>query len=171
MKFGILPFLLASFACGLFSYQSPAFGAGPTREELLSAQTDGLGMRRGKKREDDGLRDPMRMNREREPDTRSSATSGSSRVSSPAGPGPDSGSSVTTSSGRVSGTGIVTGLGAPAAGGMGKVGPVRHSGVVTGAGTAAPVVSGGARAGAGIVNGAGTRGGGNAMGHGRGGKH
>ncbi len=53
-----------------------------------------------------------------------------------------------------------------------RKGRIAGTGIVTGADTVAPVVSGGARPGAGILSGAGgPPGKANAFGHGRGGKH
>src|SRR5690242_8430248 len=116
MKFSVVVFLVAAFTAGLFSCDVTALAAGPTREEMMSAQTDGLGLRRGKKREDEGVREPMRMDRNRDADTTSSAASGSS-TSRASGPSSGSEPSITTSSGGTARSGIVTGLGAPAAGG------------------------------------------------------
>jgi hypothetical protein len=175
MKFALAP--LAAFAVALFWFEAPVHAEQPTREALESAQTDGFGMRRGRRRTDEEWLEPNRWRRE-EFDRRGATAANASAPrpshtseqtentgtapSSTTRPGEGSGV-VTSGSGSDGngpragkpGNGIVTGLGAPGAGGKSEHDHGRRaarSGIVTGAGG---VHHGGRAGGNGIVSAAG----------------
>lgn len=133
-----------------------AFAAQPTRDDMLEAQTDALGLKRGKKHGDEHWYDPMRINQDAGSNTATNASgvpgtaasrADTSSVEPTRTPSAATDSGITTatgangtafqpSSGRP-GAGIVTGLGTPAAGSNGRSagrGPAPRSGIVTGAG-------------------------------------
>jgi hypothetical protein len=174
MKPGKASFLVVSIVFGLPPYQASTYSAQPTRDEMESAQTDGFGVRRGKKRGDEDSPEPMRVNREAESAERTSTASRSSSPptgsqearssrseepvarNSPATDTSQSGSSVKDSTtGKPSGS-IVTGLGSAVAGERGNAAnapDTRRNGIVTGTGGLHPGVR---ASGNGIVSGAGT---------------
>jgi hypothetical protein len=200
MNFALAP--LAAFAVVLFWFEVPAYAEQPTREALESAQTDGFGMRRGRRRAEEEWLEPNRWRREEfdrrdataanasapRPSQSSEETANTGTASSSTTRSGEGAGAVTSGSGSGGnngpragkpGSGIVTGLGAPAAGGKSGHGYARgsaaRSGIVTGAGDvhhggrpgangivsaagAAPSAAGaaGRPTGAGIVTGAGT---------------
>jgi hypothetical protein len=172
MRFGKLPFLFLAFVLLLLWSGAPAIAAQPTREDLLEAQTDAVGLKRGKKHGDEEWYDPMRIRQDAEPGTgptavpETGASRTDTRLDTPSTTSAANDGSVTSaagsepgfqpSSGR-RGAGIVTGLGAPAGGSHGRSaahGPSARSGIVTGSGgPSAQGLSHGA--GRGVVNAAG----------------
>jgi hypothetical protein len=179
MKPGKASLFVVSIVLGLPPYQASTFSAQSTREEMESAQTDGFGVRRGKKRGEEDSLEPMRVNREAESAERTSTASRSASLptgsrdspsSSADSTGPDepvrnstatgtsqSGSSVKgPNAGKPSGS-IVTGLSPGDAGrrdsAADTAGHTRRNGIVTGAGGLHPGVR---ASGNGIVSGAGT---------------
>ena len=142
-----------------FPFASSAQVPQLTREQMESAQTDGFGARRGKKKDDDWL-EPQRMREEfgrRTSDTGSATPASRGGTDSPSATTPSASPQPTTGAGAgaVGGTsgrsGIVTGLGGPGpSGNSGRGNGHGPRGLVTGAGH-----GGGPGSGKGIVNAAG----------------